>query len=69
MLHCTIDATEHADLATLLDGAWSLIPEIAERYDVDAEALEQTLDVYTRALMAAQQEHRYGRLAVALGAL
>jgi hypothetical protein len=68
-LHCDIDATEHADLATLLDGAWTIVPEIAERYKVDAVALEQTLDAYTRALMAAQQEHRYGRLAIALGAL
>lgn len=68
-LHLTIDATEHADLGTLLDGAWSMIPEIAERYSIDAQALEATLDSYARALLAAQQEHNYGRLAVAIGAL
>ena len=68
-LHVTIDATEHADLGTLLDGAWSMIPEIADRYSVDQQALEATLDSYARALLAAQQEHNYGRLAVALGAL
>lgn len=68
-LHLSIEATEHADLGTLLDGAWSLIPEIADRYEVDQQALEATLDSYARALLAAQQEHNYGRLAVALGAL
>lgn len=66
-LHLTIDATKHTDLASLLDGAWSMVGEIADRYEVDAEALTQTLDTYTKALIAGQQEHRYGRLAVALG--
>lgn len=68
-LHLSIDATSHADLGTLLDGAWSMIPEIADRYSVSSDALEATLDSYARALLAAQQEHNYGRLAVALGAL
>ena len=67
-LHLTIDATEHADLATLLDGAWTMVPEIAERYGCDTEALVATLDAYARALLSTGQEHRYGRLAVALGA-
>ncbi len=66
-LHLEIDATAHTDLGSLLDGAWTMVPEIAERYDIDAAALIETLDTYTRALIAGQQEHRYGRLAVALG--
>lgn len=66
-LHLEIDATKHSDLGSLLDGAWTMVPEIAERYDIDPEALAETLDTYTRALIAGQQEHRYGRLAVALG--
>lgn len=66
-LHTMIDATKHADLGSLLEGAWTMVPEIAERYDLDSELLIETLDTYTRALIAGQQEHRYGRLAVALG--
>lgn len=67
VLHTMIDATAYVDLGTLLDGAWSLVPEVAERYDVNVDELTATLDTYTRALLAARQEHRYGRLAVALG--
>lgn len=66
-LHTRFDATEHADLATLLDGAWTMVPEVAERLGCDAEPLIATLDAYTRALLSTGQEHRYGRLAVALG--
>ena len=65
--HTQIDATAYSNFDTLLDGAWSLVPEIAERYNADAEALTNILDTYTRALLAARQEHRYGRLAIALG--
>lgn len=65
--HTRIDATAYADLGSLLEGAWTLVPEIADRYEIDAVALTETLDSYTRALLAARQEHRYGRLAVALG--
>lgn len=65
-LHTHIDATTHSDFDTLLEGAWVLVPEVAERYAVDAAALAGTLDTYTRALLAARQEHRYGNLCVAL---
>jgi hypothetical protein len=65
--HTQIDATAFADLGSLLDGAWAFVPEIAERYNVNADHLTEVLDTYTRALLAARQEHRYGRLAVALG--
>jgi hypothetical protein len=67
-LHVELDATALTDFDTLLDGAWSLVPEVADRYQHDTDALCSTLDNYTRALIAAQQEHNYGRLAVALGA-
>lgn len=67
ILHTSLEATAYADLGTLLDGAWSLVPEIADRYGADPALLEDTLDTYTRALIATQQEHRYGRLALALG--
>jgi len=66
-LHTIIDATAHTDLTTLLDGAWTLVPDVAERYGYDATDLIDVLDTYTRALLAAGQEHRHGRLAVALG--
>lgn len=66
-LHLTLDATEHADLTALLEGAWSLVPEIAARHGFDAQALTQTLDTYARGLLAAGHAHDYGRLSAALG--
>lgn len=65
--HTQIDATAHSNFDALLEGAWTLVPEVAQRYDVDAVGLTDILDTYTRALLAARQEHRYGRLAIALG--
>lgn len=66
-LHTQLDATAFMNLDALLEGAWSLVPEVAERYEADANSLIDILDTYTRALIAARQEHRYGRLALALG--
>ena len=66
-LHCEIDATQYADLGYLLDGAWTLAPAIAERCGMSPQALIDTLDAYTRALLAARQEHDYERLSDALG--
>lgn len=66
-LHLTIDATEHADLTALLEGAWTWVPDLADRFAVPPAALVATLDAYTRALLAAGHEHDYGRLARALG--
>lgn len=66
-LHTLIDATAFANFDALLDGAWALVPEVAERYNTDATELTQLLDTYTRALLASRQEHRFGRLALALG--
>jgi hypothetical protein len=65
-LHTLFDATAHSDFGSLLDGAWTLVPEIAERYGVNADVLTESLDTYTRGLLASKQEHRYGRLATAL---
>jgi hypothetical protein len=65
-LHTQVDASIHSNFDALLEGAWSLVPEVAERYGVDPASLSSILDTYTRALLAAKQEHRYGRLAVAL---
>jgi hypothetical protein len=65
-LHTHFDATAHSDLGSLLEGAWTLVAEIADRYNVDADALTLSLDTYTRALLASKQEHRYGRLESAL---
>jgi hypothetical protein len=64
-LHTIFDATEHADFATLLEGAWSLIPDVAVRYGVDSITLTTVLDNYTRGLLANKQEHKYDRLATA----
>lgn len=66
-LHTMIDATTYADLGSLLDGAWTLVPAIAQRCAVDPDALVTTLDIYARALLAAGHEHEYDRLADALG--
>ena len=66
-LHVDLDATAYSDLGALLDGAWALVPEIATRCGVDSEALIDTLDAYSRALLAAGQEHSHDRLAQALG--
>ena len=65
--HTVIDATQYANFDSLLADAWLLVPEVAERYGQDARTLTDTLDAYTRALLAARMEHRYGRLALALG--
>jgi hypothetical protein len=66
-LHLALDATEHADLTALLDGAWTWVPDLAGQFHLDVDALQSTLDAYTRALLAAGQEHTHDRLAAAFG--
>jgi hypothetical protein len=66
LLHCEIDATQHADLAKLLAGAWQNVPTVAERAGVDSDALETNLDTYARSLLATGQAHTWERLAHAL---
>ena len=61
-LYLEIDATAFTDLDSLLDGAWAYVPEIAERYSLDAESLTRSLDGYTRSLIAAREPHEYGTL-------
>lgn len=67
-LHCTIDATAFADIGQLLDGAWSLTPDIAARHHVDPERLTLLLDRYARALLATGEPHTHDRLGHALAA-
>ncbi|WP_327345969.1 hypothetical protein [Streptomyces europaeiscabiei] len=43
----------------LLDGAWSRVPEIAERYGLDPVCLTAALDAYARELIAAGVGHSY----------
>lgn len=66
VLHTLVDATRH-DLDALLDGAWSRVPTVAARLDVDPDALTRTLNTYTRALLATGHAHDLDRLADALG--
>jgi hypothetical protein len=66
-LHCTVDATSFADLGSLLEGAWGIVPDIAKRCRVDPDALTQSLDRYARALLATGEPHTHDRLAHALG--
>ena len=65
--HTQVDASQYTDFDSLLDGAWTFVSEIAERYGMDEDHLQSILDTYTRALIGSRQEHNYGRLAVALG--
>ncbi|WTW95407.1 hypothetical protein OG216_19385 [Streptomycetaceae bacterium NBC_01309] len=53
-----VDAA-HVDQWRLLDGAWSRVPEIARRYDVDPECLTAALDSYARELIAAGVPHSF----------
>jgi hypothetical protein len=43
----------------LLDGAWVRVPEIAQRYGVDGDALTAALDEYASALLITGQSHVY----------
>jgi hypothetical protein len=66
-LHCSIDATSFADLGSLLDGAWVIVPDIASRCRVDPDRLTSSLDRYARAILATGEPHTHDRLAHALG--
>lgn len=54
-----VSRPEDVDAWKLLDGAWSRVPEIAERYDVDGSVLSAVLDSYARALIDARQEYNF----------
>lgn len=50
---------EQVDRWHLLEGAWTRVGEIADRYGVDPDCLTETLDSYCRELIAAGQAHQY----------
>jgi len=57
VLHTTLRATDYATLDALLDGAWSLVPTVAKRCEVDADALREALDRYLRDLLETGKAH------------
>lgn len=61
-LHCTLTASQYAELDHLLQDAWGLIPVIADRYQIDGLKLTAVLDQYVRGLLASGTEHEYERL-------
>jgi hypothetical protein len=50
------------DVAYLLAGAWERVPEIAERLEVDAVWLSQSLELYTAGLLEAGRAHTWDDL-------
>jgi hypothetical protein len=60
-VHTRHPVTSREDIAAwrLLDGAWVRVPEIAQRYSVDGEALTAALDEYATALLITGQSHVY----------
>ncbi|WP_405759453.1 hypothetical protein OG234_13245 [Streptomyces sp. NBC_01420] len=50
---------EQVDAWHLLDGAWDRVPEMAQRYGLDADCLTASLDDYARALIAARMAHSF----------
>lgn len=67
-LHTHLEASAYLSLDDMLTDAWSRVPLIAVRYDIDRDHLERTLTAYTRGLIAAGHTHDDDRLAVALSA-
>jgi hypothetical protein len=66
-LYLLADATAHADLDALLDGAFTRVPDLCERYGLDPDATATALGVYLRALIGSRQPHDEWKLAEALG--
>lgn len=66
LLHCSIDATRHADLGSLLENAWTAVPAVAHRHGIDPRGLTGELDRYARSLLATGQAHTFERLADAV---
>ncbi|HLL37263.1 MAG TPA: hypothetical protein VK545_25995 [Streptomyces sp.] len=52
----------------LLEGAWTRVPEIAERYGLEPDCLTKVLDEYCRELIAAGVPHEFGQTAGVLRA-
>lgn len=47
------------DLDRLLSGAWSRVPELAERYGFRADLVERVLDSYVRRVLRSSEPHAY----------
>lgn len=66
-VHVDYDATQYASLESLLEGAWTRVPTVAARLNVNPDFLQLALDNYTRGILAARHPHDADRLAEALG--
>ena len=66
ILHTTIDVSTFSNVHELLEGAWSRVPTIAERYGVPNEELLTAIDSYTRGLLVSGQAHDIDRMRDAL---
>lgn len=65
-IHTRFDATTFATVHELLDGAWSRVPVIADRYGLDPDSLLVALDSYARGLLVNGLPHTVERLHNAL---
>jgi hypothetical protein len=66
-LHTLFPVKAHeVDDWKLLDGVWTRVPEIANRYNLDAACLTNALDTYCRELIAAGISHSYDVVPAAL---
>jgi hypothetical protein len=65
-LHTQFDVSTFSNVHELLDGAWTRVPTISDRYGVPTEELLIALDSYTRGLLVSGQPHDIGRLRDAL---
>jgi len=61
-LHTKLNAIQYADTSHLLQDAWFLIPQVANRYSVDANLLKATLNQYAEHLLTEGIEHDYDTL-------
>jgi hypothetical protein len=64
--HTRLDVSTFSNVHRLLDGAWTRIPVIADRYGISTEELLIAVDSYTRGLLVSGQSHDIGRLRDAL---
>lgn len=61
-LHTKLPASQYSDPTHLLQGAWTFVPEIANRYGFDSVLLAMSLQEYTLDLLDRGIEHDYERL-------
>jgi hypothetical protein len=65
-LHTQIDATTFSNVHELLEGAWTRVPVVADRYGIPVDVLLSAVDSYTRGLLVNGQAHSIERLSSAL---